>query len=340
MAKKTGYIHLSISGGVFVTGCRYEIKINSNDILSKNPISGLIGANDIVGNKGIKRIDFRYDSGEVDVNKLIISYRLFIGELKVDEGTLNASSSSKAQIINSNVNQLRIRSTVEVTIDNREAKRKVNAQTCKYPDGAIQVAEYIVKEIQKNVRSSEAAKIKSQLSSIIAARKALGFYNWYMQVAPGKPWDHKPKIRDNSELKYLAVEKKLRPNSRNLSQSFFHKYKNYDYFYDVWSNIHYGYVGRYVGFDANTLLTGSYLQQFGKEAVDEVIKIKNGDKSIKDMELKADTKDDIIAMQIGIDLFENFYPATYVTEYLILKILDSTPSSDLPYSKQIHVCYQ
>ena len=337
MTKKIGYIHLSISGGVFITGCRYEIKINSNAIVSKNPIIGLISVNDIVGSKGIKRIDFRYDSDEVDVNKLIISNKLFIGELKVDEGTLNASSSSKAQIINSNVNQLHIRSTVEVTIADREAQRKVNAQTCKYPDGAIQVAEYIVKEIQKNVGSSEAAKIKSQLSSIIAARKALGFYNWYMQVAPGKPWDHKPIIKNDPNLKYLAVQRKFK--SGRMSESFFHKYKNYDYFYDVWSNIHYGYVGRYVGFDANTLLTGSYLQQFGKETVDELMKIKNGDKSLKDMELKADTKDDITAMQIGIDLFENFYPATYVTEYLILKILDSTADSDLPYSKQTHVCY-
>ncbi|WP_352310035.1 polymorphic toxin type 44 domain-containing protein [Psychrobacter sp. W2-37-MNA-CIBAN-0211] len=337
MAKKTGYIHLSISGSVFVTSCRYEIKINSSAILSKTPIIGLIGAKDIVGNKGIKRIDFSYDSGKVDVNKIIIGYKLFIGELKVDEGTLNASSSSKAQIINNNVNQLHIRSTVEVTIDNREAQRKVNAQTCKYPDGAIQVAEYIVKEIQKNVRSSEAAKIKSQLSSIIAPRKALGFYNWYMQVAPGKSWDHKPKIKDHPSLKYLAVQRKL--ESGRMSNSFFHKYKNYDYFYDVWSNIHYGYVGRYVGFDANTLLTGSYLQQFGKEAIDEVMKVKNSEKVFKDMELKADTKDDITAMQIGIDLFENFYPATYVTEYLILKILDSTADSNLPYSKQAHVCY-
>lgn len=111
-------------------------------------------------------------------------------------------------------------------------------------------------------------------------------------------------------------------------------------FYDVWSNIHYGYLGRYVGFDANTLLTGSDLQQLGKETFDEVMKIKDGKTSIRNMELKADTKDDITAMKKGIDLFERFYPATYLTEYLIFNILDSTPPSDLPYSKQIHVCFQ
>lgn len=73
--------------------------------------------------------------------------------------------------------------------------------------------------------------------------------------------------------------------------------------------------------------------------IDELMEIKDGKRSIKDMEFKADTKDDITAMKIGIDLFENFYPATYLTEYLILKILDSTADSDLPYSKQFHVCY-
>ncbi|UMP97053.1 polymorphic toxin type 44 domain-containing protein [Klebsiella pneumoniae] len=32
------------------------------------------------------------------------------------------------------------------------------------------------------------------------------------------------------------------------------KFKQHDYFYDVWSNIHYGYVGRSVGFSEAILL--------------------------------------------------------------------------------------
>lgn len=44
-------------------------------------------------------------------------------------------------------------------------------------------------------------------------------------------------------------------------------------------------------------------------------------------------------MKIGIDLFEKFYPATYLTIYSILQALDSIPDSDLPYSKKTHVCY-
>ena len=44
-------------------------------------------------------------------------------------------------------------------------------------------------------------------------------------------------------------------------KSYWHKYKDYDYYYDVWSNIHYGYVGLSVGFDEKTLLGGADLAQ-------------------------------------------------------------------------------
>ena len=80
-----------------------------------------------------------------------------------------------------------------------------------------------------------------------------------------KKLDHK-KVKYDPKLKHLSVGKKLRPNSRNLSQSFFYKYKNYDYFYDIWSNIHYGYVGLYSGFDEETLLNGSKYQQYFQNA--------------------------------------------------------------------------
>ena len=51
-------------------------------------------------------------------------------------------------------------------------------------------------------------------------------------------------------------------------------YKNYDYFFDVWSNIHYGYVGLSVGFDEDTLLKGSDIQQFILESKNIITKLK------------------------------------------------------------------
>ena len=42
-----------------------------------------------------------------------------------------------------------------------------------------------------------------------------------------------------------------------MSESYYHKYKEYDFYLDVWSNIHYGYVGLSVGFTEDLLLKGS-----------------------------------------------------------------------------------
>ncbi|MGP9491769.1 polymorphic toxin type 44 domain-containing protein [Psychrobacter sp. AOP7-B1-24] len=86
-----------------------------------------------------------------------------------------------------------------------------------------------------------------------------------MQADPNKPWDHNPKIKDYPNLKYLAVQRNI--ESGRIPKSFFHKYKDYNYFCDVWSNIHYGYVGKYAGFTANELLTGSNIAQFVSNVV-------------------------------------------------------------------------
>src|SRR5699024_10742300 len=73
-------------------------------------------------------------------------------------------------------------------------------------------------------------------------------------------------------------------------KSFHHKYKDYDYFYDVWSNIHYGYIGLLVGFDKTTLLGGA----------DKAQQIDNQG------EVQGDTPDDKISIQIGFELYEKF----------------------------------
>ncbi len=65
-----------------------------------------------------------------------------------------------------------------------------------------------------------------------------------MAVKSGAKWDHKPKIRD--QFKAYAVSRPL-VGSGTRSKSYFHKYEEHDYFYDVWSNIHYGYVGLSLG---------------------------------------------------------------------------------------------
>ena len=65
-------------------------------------------------------------------------------------------------------------------------------------------------------------------------------------------WDHKP-----------IIARRFHPRSPGLQH--WHLYGNTLYFYEVWSNIHYGYVGRAAGFSNGVLLDGAGLEQIGSD---------------------------------------------------------------------------
>jgi hypothetical protein len=80
------------------------------------------------------------------------------------------------------------------------------------------------------------------------------FVAWFERVAPSRPWDHKPILReefgDEVEGDYDGDLYFQEPGT------------NRQVYYDIWSNIHYGYVGRAAGFDTETLMEG---QNFGPD---------------------------------------------------------------------------
>lgn len=213
---------------------------------------------------------------------------------------------------------------------------------CTHKDGAIVVAEYILSEIKKNVNGRTAEIIRHLIDEEILKQKyaeweQLPFYAkiapppqpdliaamtvWYQTVKTGSTWDHKPKIRD--QFGFLGVARPLPPPGNTPSKSYYHKYKKYDYFYDVWSNIHYGYVGLSVGFSQDLLLSGStWEQNMTPGAV--------GD----------DTLDDVTSMKIGFDLYHQYGKmAEKLTALDILNALDNSSLSKLPVSKQKHWCW-
>lgn len=213
---------------------------------------------------------------------------------------------------------------------------------CQHTDGAINVAEYILNEIKTNVRGRTANIIRGYIDdeTIKNALKEWNNLPWYAKLAPrpqphlpeaiivwyqkvktGAEWDHKPKIRN--KFGSVAVARPLPPPSRTPSKSYYHKYKQYDYFYDVWSNIHYGYVGLSVGFSEKLLLSGStWEQNMTPGAV--------GD----------DTLDDITSMKIGFSLYHKFGKmADALTAMDILDALANTPQTSMPVSKQKHWCW-
>lgn len=77
---------------------------------------------------------------------------------------------------------------------------------------------------------------------------------WIGIVDTGNPWDHKWQLVKDDRFNKNSKITVHRPTQRGIpSESHYHKYKDYDYFYDVWSNIHYGYLGLSVGFSEKSL---------------------------------------------------------------------------------------
>lgn len=78
---------------------------------------------------------------------------------------------------------------------------------------------------------------------------------WGLKVMQNGDWDHKPIIgrRFNTRV----------PHGLQV----WHLHGQTEYFYDVWSNLHYGYVGNAVGFSDSVLLDGAGLEQIGSDLV-------------------------------------------------------------------------
>ncbi|ERJ93240.1 polymorphic toxin type 44 domain-containing protein [Treponema lecithinolyticum] len=158
---------------------------------------------------------------------------------------------------------------------NQTATEYYNLMECSHEkDGAIEVAKYIVDEIKTNIKSKEASEIYDYLDYKIYIEKyydknsfapppdpivikGIGVAKWIAMVDTDKPWDHKEKIK--KQFHYCAVNRPLK--SGTPSESFYHKYNYHDYYLDVWSNIYFGFVGKYCGFSDSFLLLGSNAQQ-------------------------------------------------------------------------------
>ena len=219
---------------------------------------------------------------------------------------------------------------------------KVSEKTkvrCKHVDGAIAIAEYIVDEIKTNTRSKIADSIRywtldeeyqkrynewkerSLLGQILSVPEPLNIIKakalWTERVFRKRPWDHKEPIR--LKFNHLAVER-INPKTNVTYKSYHHKYKKYDYFYDVWSNIHYGYIGLSVGFDEKTLLSGADLAQI----IDS-----------RGMNTE-DTGDDKTSVKIGFALYYKY--GRYAEGLTAQDILNALDAAQMTESKSIHVC--
>lgn len=135
--------------------------------------------------------------------------------------------------------------------------------------------------------------------------KLAAFMAWTQLVGQNGPWDHKPII---ARIFTPAVES---------GEQHWHRYHGYVYFYDVWSNVHYGYVGRACGFSESELLDGAGLEQIGSDLARlRLPKLKSGTGGLR----RFDGRSDRVAVELGIHLY-SLPGASLNAHQMILSIL-------------------
>lgn len=155
--------------------------------------------------------------------------------------------------------------------------RNLNAEALKYYEDAKDDPWY------QFLASSAKLGVSSDLrdAATIARLEAKG--RWFLKVRAGADWDHKPILQQM----YKDIPDPPGPYGQ-MGRAFHFPIRGdvlYEYYYDVWSNIHYGFVGTKAGFDAKTLQDGGAAGLPGTGGNDE---------------------GDVISTDIGIKLWNNY----------------------------------
>ncbi len=235
---------------------------------------------------------------------------------------------------------------VDPKADSKEPKAE--SVVCKDPDRMEELSTYIAGEMNSNINSSSVRQMKELNSfdpdeetrqynalpfylrlgqrpdfySIALGKKAKAFAIWTERVGQDRPWDHKP----------------------ILSKRFggiWHKQGEYDYFYDIWSNVHYGYVGVAGGLSESVLLDGAGVEQIGSDTW-RFIKDPNrfdGPRRTEGVEgMRAwDDIPDRVSIIIGMNLYKE-YPNGGLTGKIIMDKVLAVPISDWATGIRSHVC--
>ena len=148
------------------------------------------------------------------------------------------------------------------------------------------VLKYIYDEIQANTRSRDVRDIRrlndartnpaARFAAALEARK-----RWFNLVCDKCAWDHKEHLK---RMWNLVMDDEKFTNVPGTP---------WRVYYDIWSNIHYGYVGRVAGFSAWELVFAQNLAS------------KSTGKRLSPLQKKADE----LKIKIGFGLFDR-YPST------------------------------
>ncbi|PWY40445.1 polymorphic toxin type 44 domain-containing protein [Pseudomonas sp. RW409] len=222
-------------------------------------------------------------------------------------------------------------------------------KVCTDPDRMEELANYIADEMNRNINSPSVRQMKDlnsfdpaaetrkyaelpfymrfalepDIYSLALGKKAKAFAIWTERVGQNRPWDHKP------------ILQKL------FGEYPWHKQGAYEYFYDIWSNIHYGYVGVAGGLSESVLLDGAGVEQIGSDTWRFIKNPKRFDgpqrtKGVEGMRAWDDVPDRV-SIIIGMSLYKE-YPNGGLTGKIIMDKVLAVPISDWAKGVQPHVC--
>jgi len=128
---------------------------------------------------------------------------------------------------------------------------------------------------------------------------------WSEKVRQNAIWDHKPIISQRFHPRNLKGAQHWHLNGNTL------------YYYDVWSNVHYGYVGIAAGFSESVLLDGAGLEQIGSTLLRGALP--SSDPNIQGLRAWDDLQDRA-GIEIGIQLYQ-LHPSGLSMQVLLNSIL-------------------
>ncbi|OLF54590.1 polymorphic toxin type 44 domain-containing protein [Pseudomonas chlororaphis] len=228
---------------------------------------------------------------------------------------------------------------------------------CHHPDQLEALASYIAGEMNVHVNGPSVRQMKALNSfspteetrkyralpfylrlgqrpdfySLALGKRAKALAIWTERVGQNRPWDHKPKLR----AMYNGVV--------------WHKHGEHIYFYDIWSNIHYGYVGTAGGLSESVLLDGAGAEQIASDTLrkaDEwVTKPKDewthlGPHPTASPWTALRSWDDVadrVAIGIGIKLYRR-HPHGGITAKMIMDEVLAVPPTDWGKGIDVHKC--
>ncbi len=227
------------------------------------------------------------------------------------------------------------------------AEKKPRAVACKDPDMMEQVASYIAGEMNRNITHPSVLKMK-KLTSFDATAENAKFQKlpWYARLLP--PNFQAIELSNTAAAMALWVERvsQNRPWDHKVTIGLqfggpWQKQGQVDYFYDIWSNIHYGYVGCVGGLSESVLLDGAGLEQVASDSIRKVQKWyeRKGPHRSADIEgMRAwDDVGDRVSISIGVKLYRQ-HPNGGITAKMLMDEVLALPLSSWGDGTRDHVC--